>query len=623
MNREHLHLLMNRAVDGVASISEREELARALKADPLLRAEFEDTETVNAATSSLFRQLALHEDFSKRVMRRIQGVEVPADAASDSLRLPALRPAANRVATVVSIHRRRSRIYAVVAFVSAAAALLLGIGVVTGFFAANTGEPTRTDTRAADGRRGVPDREELNRTGSSTRQPLPIDRKAPDGDSVDAPKPDPGVNEPAPESGKGPDEAVDRPEGGQPEQPVEPERRAEEPREKPEAPVKAQPEPTPEEVVEDRPSSEGEPEETVPRATLGRMLVLNGQVDLVRADGSLKRLEDDQAIFAGDRLRTKFNAVVMLQLAGGDITLGKDTEVSLGSDNALRLEECNGNEKGMLAVDRNNSHSGDAFEVTCGEYSLFLMNGAAVLERKRHGMDISKAVGFATLTHETFGSVLFPEDSGYEAEIKFGKEYETPKSKAVLLPAWSAETRAKAVMLAINGALTDRKFASGRERSWVNSNLPGKLDKLMMHSTTTDSIVEFLTNAIQREQLDGATIVKMTGEVENACTEVTELVPSVISHHAGRAALVAENFEQWRDYFYRLMRPPVEPKDPKNPTPVPDAGDPNCPADKKYKRVEEPQPRKVKPVPPEGTKEDPAKDPEEDPAGEPAEEPTE
>jgi hypothetical protein len=603
MNREHLHLLMNRAVDGVASASEREELARALKADPLLRAEFEDTEAVNTATASLFRQLALPEDFSRRVMRRIQGIEVPADENSDSVRLPAVRPAGGRAAKIVSLHRRRTRIYAMIAFVSAAAALLLGIGVMTGFFATNTGEGAPTDTRAADGRQGVPDTGNPKPHRDSHPQPLPTDdRKAPDGDSVDSPdpdKPDSGTVDPAPQPEKRPDDSVRKPEGGNPEQPVEPKQPTDEPGTGPEEVVEDQPEPQPGEVVEGRPDPSREPESTEAGkpVVLGRMLVLSGQVHLVGADGGLTRLDDDQAIHAGDRIRTRYNAVVMLQLAGGDVTLGKDTEISIESESSLRLEECDGSEKGMIAVDRNASHSGDSFAVACGEYSLFTMSGATVLERKRHGMDIFKAVGFATLTHDTLGSMLFAEDSGYEADVRFGKEYVAPKAKQVLLPAWSAETRAKAVMLALGDVLAARKFTESRERSWVNTNLPGKLDKLMAYPTTTDSVFEFLSGAIEREQFNGATLVKMAGEVENAYAEVTELAPDVINHHAGRAAMVAQDYDQWHDYFYRLMRPPVEPKDPKNPpAPVPT---PDCPNDRKMKRVDNPPPRKVKQVPPE------------------------
>ena len=610
MNREHQHLLINRAVDGAASVEEREELARALKADPLLRSELDDTEAVHTATTSLFRQLALPEDFSKRVMRRIQGVEVPADAQVDSVRLPAVRPANGRAAKIVSTHRRRARIYAIVAFVSAAASLLLAIGVLTGAFSNNTTGTTTTEegTKAADGRRGVPD------TGNPTphrdshpQPPLIDDRTAPDGDAVDSPEAkDPGVVDPAskPEGQRDPRDPAEKPES-KPEQPVDPKDPGIEPG-TPEEVVKGEPEPEPEGVVEDQPDPSREPEGSEAAATvvLGRMLVLSGQVHLVGADGSLTRLDDDQPIHAGDRLRTKWNAVVMLQLGGGDVTLGKDTEVSIESESVLRLEECDGKEKGMIAVDRNAGHSGGTFEVACGEYSLFAMSGATVLERKSYGMDITKAVGFATLTHEVFGSILFTEESGYEAKVRFGKEYETPKALNVTLPDWSAETRAQAVMLSLGDVLAARKFTESRERSYVNTNLPLKLKKLMAYPTTTDSAFEFLSGAIEREQFNGASLVKMAGEVENAYAEVTELSPDVVNSHAGRAAMVAENYEQWHDYFYRLMRPPVEPKgQPQTPVPVPD-----CPNDKKMKRVDKPQPRKViKPAPvPEESDEEPA-----------------
>ncbi len=611
MKREQAELLMNRAIDGLASAAEREQLARILRANPLLRSEFEDMQAVHSSTESLFRQLALPVDFSAHVMRRVQGVEVPSDTSLENVRLPEQRAHNGRLLTTNGPARRTVRIYAIIAAVSAAAAVMLAVGVFSGAFAragiGTQGSPealTDDGKALAEGRRGVPDRGEFNRTDSPTPQPLGSneqqapdgDRVRPDGSSIAVPENEGNESAPLPQPAKR--EVKDVPAPRTPEDSREPE---------PDEVVENEPAPQPEpeaggDVVEQlRPETPEDKTQAEPskREVVGKLLVMSGRADLVNADGTSTRLQD-QELHSGDRIRTRYGAVVLLQLEGGDVTLGRDTQVVISAGNALTLEQYDGSEKGQLSLDRAMRHGGGSLEVKCEDYTLFVMQGTTILERKRRSLNITKAAGFATITHDSFGSLLLDETSGYESSIEFGKEFSQPRAKRVSLPDWSGESRGQTVMQALEPDLQARQFNSNAERNYLLSKLPGKLEKLLQHAAGTDSVVAWLRSAIANPRLEGAAIVKMAGEVEIACIDVSELTPDAINAHADRAALVAESYEQWREYFYRLMRPPVEPKNPQ-PKPVPGGatGTPDCPNTNKdkLKRVDDPPAKKVKQVP--------------------------
>ncbi|MCB9893842.1 MAG: hypothetical protein H6839_05315 [Planctomycetes bacterium] len=594
---------MNRAIDGVATPGEREELARVLRVDALLRSEFEELQSVHACTESLFRQIALCNEFSQRVMRRIQTGEVPSDEGLESVRLPAARPLKAKRAR--SRSQRRVRLYAVIASVSAAAAFLLAAGVFSGFFArAGIGtqgvEPAKTDGEkpfTADGRRGVPDREELNRTDSSTHQPSNTDGT----DGGKAPKGAPRQDPPAPKD--------PAPEVEEPKRDSAPDKVTVEPLPpKPKSPEPVQPdEPEPEEVVKKDETPGTEPEQPkgdvdsgktpdsgktvaapVERKKIGTLQVMSGRAELVASDGSTSRFKDqDQELFEGDRIRTRYNACVRLKLATGDLTLGRDTQILLSSAAALTLEQYDGKERGQLALNRESTAEGDSLEVKVEDYEVFLMHGAALIERKRHGMLVTKTVGFATITHDTFGSVLLDETSGYESDIEFGKEYAPPKARRVSLPDWASKSRRQDIMTALSPVIADRKY-SASERSYVINSLPDRLDDLLVHATTNESVITLLTTAIRNEKLTGAGLIKLVSEVEVAYFDVSELTPEAINDHANRAAMAAEGFDQWKDYFYRLMRPPVEPKS-KSSSTTTESSDPT-----KLKRVDDPPVKKVK-----------------------------
>ncbi|MCA8915886.1 MAG: hypothetical protein KDB90_10785, partial [Planctomycetes bacterium] len=342
----------------------------------------------------------------------------------------------------------------------------------------------------------------------------------------------------------------------------------------------------------------------VERKKIGTLQVMSGRAELVASDGTTSRFQE-QELFAGDRIRTRYNACVRIKLAGGDLTLGRDTQVLLSSDAELTLEQYDGKERGQIALNREKGVTGDSLQVKVEDYAVYLMHGAALIERKRHGMVVSKTVGFATVTHDTLGSVLLDESNGYESDIEFGKEYTEPKAKRVSLPDWASKSRRQDVMAALATVIADRKY-SNNERSYVINSLPDRLDDLLIHATTNEAVITLLTTAIGNEKLNGAALIKLVSEVEVAYFDVAELTPEAITGHANRAAMAAEGFDQWKDYFYRLMRPPVEPKSKPSSTTT-ESSDPT-----KLKRVDDPPVKKVK-TPTQNTGSDPAEDGEKEP----------
>lgn len=620
MKTDSAQLLINRYLDGVATAEEREQLARAMQVDPLLRNEFEDLESIHASTESLFRQLKLPEDFSARVMRRVQNGGVPSDEVLEAVRLPAQRPLGSRPRPVVA-HRKRARVYAIMATISAAAALLLAVGVLTGFFAragiGTQGLPP-ADKELAEGRQGGPDVEELNRTDSSSlppsktdkreervkndtpKQPVPVEPKLPEPEPKEVVQPEPAPQDPLPE------DVIKQPEPKEPAIPDTPEPEplpeAKDVVEQPETP---EPDPVdPNDTVEDEPKENKTEALPTDRTRIGRMLILNGKAELVDNAGNGKPMTEEQELFAGDRIRTNVNGLVLLQTESGNLTLHRKSEIKLDSSEMMVLQA------GTVALDRDNGHAGTDLAITADAYTMYLNHGCAVIERKRRGLTVEQSFGFASISHDEFGTVLLDEQSGHELDVEFGKPVEEPRAKPIRIPDWSAESRAKVLLLALNESIRNREYPA-REFSYVEDRLPNRVEKLMRNTVGQDTVVEFFHRVLDNVLLDGGTLILMVSELEAAYMEVSELTPEVITDHAGRAAMVGENFDEWKDYFYRLMRPPVEPKNP--PKPVPTKGGskdcPNeCPNDDKLKRVENPpQKKKVVKVPQTPEAEDPAK----------------
>ncbi|MBZ0137968.1 MAG: hypothetical protein K8I27_16550 [Planctomycetes bacterium] len=612
MKLDGAQLLMNRYLDGVATAEEREQLARAMRCDPLLRGEFEEIESVHASTQSLFQQLALPEDFSKRVMRRVQDAHVPSDGSLDAVRLPAQRPLRTR-RRFTSTHRRRARVYAIVATISAAAALLLAVGVFSGFFASagigTRGEATEQDL--AEGRQGGPDREELNRTDSSSLPPSRTDkREAPPQGGT------PGRTAPVEPAGRSQPEVPDIAPAPQPEVIEHPQPAELEPlspaqgKDVVKTPEPANPEPVKPadgDTVEQPGTPATEPledktgkTEALPadRVRIGRMLVLNGKADLVNNAGESRPMGEEQELFQGDRVRTSVNGLILVRTDAGDLTVQRGSEVTLESDQLFSLLS------GTVALSRGNHQAGTDIAVKGDDFTLYLNHGCAVVERKRRGLAIQKPFGFASVSHEEFGTILLDDASGYELDLEFGKPAAEARKKVLALPGWSAESRSKSAMLAIMPLLKAREYPA-REFRYIEDRLPKRLDRVLSQPVSADAVIGFLTESIANNKFDAGTLIMMVNELEAAYLEVTELSPEVITTHAKRAALIGEDFTQWRDYFYRLMRPPVEPKS---------SGDTDCPNADKVKRGEAlPLKKKIVKVPQTPEADDPAA--ESDPSG--------
>jgi hypothetical protein len=567
----------------------------------MLRQEFETLQTVHASTESLFKQLALPMDFSQRVMRRLQDNDVPADASSDSVRLPVVR-AQGRRASVVKVHRTRARIYAIVASVSAAAAVLLSVGILTGFFARagiGTQQPepivadeTKSDPNnknVADGRRGGPDREDLNRTGSSTRQPqqpdvlppLPRDPRE-EGGTTEVSGPDvPGETRP---------ETPVVPDKGQPTDVVEGDNPAPAP-DTPEGKGDVVEEDNPSKVVPDSPEGVVEEPErrteviAADRDPIGRVLVLNGWAELLNERNEATRMTDDQIIFIGDRLRTSVNGTAMLNTDAGTVTMYRSGEVVVSDDNEFEIK------KGVVSLDRGSMDAGAGLSVKADDYTFLLNHGCAVIERKRQGILISKCVGFGSLAQDGFDTVLFEGTTGLELEAEFGKAAGEPKAKQINLPGWSAEARARTVLLSIGEALASRNY-SIRDRKFIDSNLPKRLEKLLVYPVGTDSVVTFLMNAVGNDKLESRALIDMVGEVEVAYLKIADLTPEAITLHAASAAFAAESYANWLERFYGLVQP--QPADAGQPRPAGSSTTTECPnAKPKLKRVSNPPPRRT------------------------------
>lgn len=579
MTRERVELLMNRAIDGALSDEDREHLARALNADPLLRGEYDDLQITNANLESMFRQVALPLDFSARVMRRVQDGNVPADLQTDSVRLdsqrmPAIRssarPDARQEARQVRLRsaQRKVRIYATVATISAAAALLLAIGVLTSFFS-RAAQPAGAPggSTLADDRGGVPRTEGDNRTDPSRSTPKggeapkpngkgashassgsPSSSGGPDDDSLPPIVPGAGdegksgIDDTRNSSGNGESPAQPLPEGPR-ETPIEPD---------PAPPISPEidstkPGSSKPETPDDRKTSGTSPE----RAKLGRMTVLSGKAEIETAEGKWASLSDDSEVFSNSRMRMNVNGLALIQTPEGNVALGKGSRVRLTDAGTFALEE------GSITLERT-SQSISNLAAVVDDYRFDLVSGCGLVSRKGKSFNVQLVLGSGVLTHGTLGTMSLEAGTELETELA-AKAYKQPKRTSQQLPDWSGDSRAITVLGMLEADIAAREF-SARERRDLDRGLRSALERVMPYAVQVDSIVAALQYALGNRKLSGLDMVKLVKDIETAFSEVTELTPDVICGHAGRAALVAESQAEWRDYFYRLMRPAVAPK---------------------------------------------------------------
>ncbi|MCC7507761.1 MAG: hypothetical protein IT464_00120 [Planctomycetes bacterium] len=600
MTHEELQILMQRAIDGVIADTDRDVLARALKADPVLQGEFDELQTVHAATEQLFRQISLSRDFSARVMRRIQGVNVPADESIESVRLPEQRPLGVRSKrhSLVRVQRRRLRIYAGIAAVSAAAAFLLSVGVITGAFARPIDKPI---TESADkDSRGGPGKGGDHRTDPSSHvseeREAPAPEKEPGasrdttpesipGDSADGnkgPRDLPEKGGPvAPDAGEKRDAAVDG-ESKQPGREPAPESGTPDPNEHPEPKGEVETGPESKPQPTDRPATEA-----APRLPVGRLVMLSGRADALGSDGKWSRMDDGAQLSTGMQMRTSANGVAMLMTDNGTLVLGKGTEVAFDEKGRAALI------KGDVSLDRT-AGSGE-IELWCDGYTVNVRQGYTMVSRRKNGIGLKHVAGFAYVSHDVQGSMLL--DRIGEAEVEYGKPFPTRDQTAeirparLLLPDWNGDARASLILAGVKSALDAREMKRD-ERSYVDSNLSKTLARLLCHSVDEDYVLEFVQAAIANPKFHGKLLVQIANEVENAfCDRVNlDLELNFIARCAGRASHVGEDFKVWKLAFEQLMHPPVQ----RPAQPAPAAGDPDCPAEAgKVKRVEKPPAPKI------------------------------
>lgn len=605
MNQEYNSQLIQRSLDNALSPADREELARALRDDALLRSEAEEMKTVHACTESMFRQLALPADFSARVMKRVQAHDVPSDAshASQRIRLRRLTPA----------RRSANRGIIWVSCLAAAAIVALAVALVIQLSGPGAQQKS-TGPSLAGGGSGVPGTSEGNRTDSLT--PSSGNREASDPKSgASQPVEEPAL--PLPEEPVKQPEEVRQPEGPKPEaprtpggdKPVEP--KGEQPGgEVVETPAPAQPEKEPGAKVEVDPErkTNAEPQPATPteRPVLARLSILGGKAEMLGTDGKWKNLANDEEVRQGAQIRTNANGNASLVFADGAVTLAKASSVTLLGMDQVSLES------GTVALDRPDARDGESLTVLCDAYSVYLMHGTAMVRRKTRGMELQHYVGLTTIGHEEFGSVIFDQPTAYEFD--FGKSYPEVKPGGVTqAPDWVADARGAGLMAAIEPKLAERFGNLPRERREIDKNLPRALRRLMSWPLDQASALEFLTRALDNYKLDAATVVRMVGEVETAIVEIKDAVPNTVAYNAARSAMLGTviDFNTWRDSFLRLargetQRPPQASVPRKSTTEVIEAG--------KIRRVDNPPPT-PKPVPKPDTEPKPEEPAKEEPAG--------
>ncbi|MBK8206514.1 MAG: hypothetical protein IPK87_06905 [Planctomycetes bacterium] len=600
MTHEELQILMQRAIDGVIADTDRDVLARALKADPVLQGEFDELQTVHAATEQLFRQISLSRDFSTRVMRRIQGVNVPADESIENVRLPEQRPLGVRSKrhSLVRVQRRRLRIYAGIAAVSAAAAFLLSVGVITGAFTrpvdTSLTESADKDSRGGPGKGGDHRTDPSSHVSEEREAPVPekepgasrdttpgsIPGESADGNKTPREQPDKGGPD-SPGPVEKPDSVVD----GEPKQPG-----------KESAPEAGQPDPTespaPKGEVESGPEAKPQPgdrpgTEAAPRLPVGKLVMLSGRADTLGIDGKWSRMDDGAQVSSGMQMRTSANGVAMLTTDNGTLVLGKGTEVAFDDKGTAALV------KGDVSLDRT-AGTGE-IELVCDGYTVNVRQGYTMVSRRKNGIGLKHVSGFAFVSHEVDGSMLL--DRIGESEVEFGKPFPTRDETAevrparLLLPDWNGDARASLMLAAVKTALDAREMKRD-ERSYVDSNLSKSLARLLCHSVDEAYVLEFVEAAIANPKFHGKLLVQVANEVENAfCDRVNlDLELNFVARCAGRASHLGEDFKAWKLAFEQLMHPPVQ--RPAQPTPT--AGDPDCPAEAgKVKRVEKPPAPKI------------------------------
>jgi hypothetical protein len=566
--KEEAEILMNRALDGALSGKDRDRLLRALKSDPLLRAEFEELQAAHRATRSLFEQIRLPAAFAADVMARIQNTEVPADNQVEPVRLPARRPPRKnrRRRYLAAAGRRRltgaAGAYGRLPVAGITAALLLAAGVLVGVMIGigATDEPdTIARTELDDLNRARDSRGGLGGERESTTQsvPMPEEREAP------VTLPETGASqsqlqasEIVADDTENTEGVQQNPEGRpgrvQPDHsprdvpaPVQPEPTVDEPQpadtpqgDKPEA-TDEQPNP----VDDDRRTSGGN---QGPAEVVGTLNLMTGRVEFLDRSGTWQRLSEGVSVNEGMRLRTNTNGVAAFSFPSGSVVMGRGSEIELLSNHAAEVHG------GEVYVERMPASRSLQFALHHLEYTIGVPTGCTIVAVRRRGLMIRTPVGESTVYHETHGFRSIK--SGFELELEYDRAIPEPVEGSLVLPDWSGDARVQAILNIAEPALADREMRP-TERRLYDRSMPRDLKRVLRYAVDSSAVVNLLEAMFRNHNLDPRTFSQIMNEVETALAEVAEYDCDAIVNFAATAAGAVEDFNTFREQFNQLLRP--------------------------------------------------------------------
>ncbi|MCC6574787.1 MAG: hypothetical protein IT462_13490 [Planctomycetes bacterium] len=575
MNRERIELLMNRSLDGAASREEKEELARALKADPVIKTEFDELAGVHNSLNSLFTKLALPKDFNKRVMRRVQPQDIPSDmnmqavqAVSETaplIQLP-LRRSSRMQAAGTPAGRKSGRLipmFVSIGAVSAAAALLIVIGMVTGIIGtANTPKTGPASDYQAERSGGVPRVPGHHRTDPGVAKP---EREASDGNKSPS-EASPGITkpEPAPVKRDGPVNAQDgaKPEVRNPEPKVGPENPQPEEPVVPESPLPEEPvTPEPKGEVVEKPVTPAEgPTSTQGRRVIGTMAVITGKAHYQAEDGKWAEFAHGADVREGANVRTSQGGIAILRLPYGAVVMGNDSNVQL-MEEAHRLTLVKGEvtlERGRLDAGEDGANDG-ALEAIFDGSTLRLEQGTTLIERRNNKkVEIHQIIGGCAVLR---GADVMAVSNGQMVAVNAGSAFEKPVSRAYLLEGWAGKARAEMVMSAISEGLASRNAKSSEATS-----LRGALERVLRLELSSDLTSLFLGSVLSKEMLvkelpapsfKVSDMLAMLGTVDSALAEQKarpkeDMSYDVLMEFAVAALDSSDTVAQWQAAFKRL-----------------------------------------------------------------------
>ncbi len=586
MKADKLQLLANRSLDQELTPDEKALLVRALKADPLLRAEYEEMRATHHATQSLFQRIELPKNFSKQVMARTKAASSPLPSA----RLPRVdRPRRRRVRVQ---RRRTAAIWGWVGGFATAAGMVLVLGLMFGVFDSPTMK--QKDSLADDGRDGL-DVEPDNRTAGTNSSP-----KTPEAPDARVNHESSGTSsihndQSVPESVTGNNDSgrVERP------GPVRP-------------PINHRSNPTPEsgDETSDTPSAEVKKEKPKPlppieprkdnpskkdstgtavitRDQIGRLNLLGGRVERMNSKGEWERLSDQDSIRDSDRLRTSSTGNASICMGDSCVVMDRRTEATLTEDSIELFD-------GTIGVERD-KNARNPFSIKMDRFTLDVDWGVMVVEVKSRRAEFSLGLGIATLTgDDTTEQTLYTSGT---LDVSFSSGKTNFKESTVMFDDWFAEARAQHVVAAINDQLDTREFKSG-DRRYLDSRLSRSLERLVAYSAERNGVIDFMAATIENESLGVKDIIKVVAEVEEAFVDHREHdVPSLLA--MGKAASSqSTDFANWRVLFHGLITPRVEAPAKKQVVKkkAADCPPPDCPNEDNgmVKRVDKPKKKTVK-----------------------------